>query len=109
MEREAREYTEKKCPQKLDAIDMFVMDSMVYHNDGSNVLYYYNSVNTDSAGLEAFDKMKDEMQNILLQGIVNAPDLRHVRENGVTVTYIYRDKITGDVIGKFTFTKEDYE
>jgi len=109
FEREAREYTEKNCPQKLDQEGVFVLDSMVFRNDGSRVMRNFYTVDLDSAGLQAFNEKTEDMRKLLLDAIQNSADMRNVRDEGLSVEYIYRDKSTGKEIGVFRFTKEDYE
>ena len=78
FEREAKEYTERKCPQKLDKEGVFVLDSMVFRNDGSRVMRNYYTIDTDSAGLRAFQDKKEEMRSLLLDAIINSADMRGV-------------------------------
>ena len=40
IEREAREFTEKNCP-RAEFEDLIILDSLVFHNDGSNNFTYY--------------------------------------------------------------------
>lgn len=108
FEREAKEYTERKCPQKLDKEGVFVLDSMVFRNDGSRVMRNYYTIDTDSVGLRAFQDKKEEMRSLLLDAIINSADMRHVREEGLSIEYIYCDKNTGEEVGRFLFDSEDY-
>lgn len=108
FEREAREYTEKKCPQKIDTEGIFVLDSVVF-DKLSNTKHFYNSVMSDETVKQAFEEKKNEMYDQLLSAIINDPTLRQLKEEGITIVYSYADRDTGDSLGSFTFTKDDYE
>ena len=67
-----------------------------------------HTIDTDSAGLRAFQDKKEEMRSLLLDAIINSADMRHVREEGLSIEYIYCDKNTGEEVGRFLFDSEDY-
>ena len=115
LEREARELTEKNCPQRITPDGTVILDSIVYHNDGSNEIKYYYNVNADNDGVLALQLQKKELERQLLSGINNSIDLRHVKEMGVTIVHYY-NRIVTDSLGQtkteniltFQFTKNDY-
>ena len=116
LEREARELTEKNCPQRVTPDGTVILDSIVYHNDGSNEIKYYYTVNTDNDGVLALQLQKKELERQLLSGINNSIDLRHVKEMGVTIVHYYNRTVTDSVgppktenILTFEFTKNDYQ
>lgn len=115
LEREARELTEKNCPQRITPDGSVILDSIVYHNDGSNEIKYYYNVTTDNDGVVALQLQKKELERQLLSGINNSIDLRHVKEMGVTIVHYYNRLVT-DSLGQpkteniltFRFTQDDY-
>ena len=116
LEREARELTEKNCPQRVTPDGTVILDSIVHHNDGSNEIKYYYTVNTDNDGVLALQLQKKELERQLLSGINNSIDLRHVKEMGVTIVHYYNRTVTDSVgppktenILTFEFTKNDYQ
>lgn len=116
LEREARELTEKNCPQRITPDGTVILDSIVYHNDGSNEIKYYYTVNTNNDGVLALQLQKKELERQLLSGINNSIDLRHVKEMGVTIVHYYNRTVTDSVgppktenILTFEFTKNDYQ
>ena len=116
LEREARELTEKNCPQRITPDGTVILDSIVYHNDGSNEIKYYYTVNTNNDGVLALQLQKKELERQLLSGINNSIDLRHVKEMGVTIVHYYNRTVTDSVgppktenILTFKFTKNDYQ
>ncbi len=109
LERETQEYTKRNCPQKFDAEGSIILDSLVFHNDGKNEYVYHYSIQHDLALPEIFGKMRDEMQTSLLNGIRNSAELRHIKDEGMTLIYKYYDTSTHKVVSTFKFTKEDYE
>ena len=116
LEREARELTEKNCPQRITPDGTVILDSIVYHNDSSNEIKYYYTVNTDNDGVLALQLQKKELERQLLSGINNSIDLRHVKEMGVTIVHYYNRTVTDSVgppktenILTFEFTKNDYQ
>lgn len=116
LEREARELTEKNCPQRITPDGSVILDSIVYHNDGSNEIKYFYTVNTDDEGALALQLQKKELERQLLSGVNNSIDLRHVKEMGVTIVHYYNHTVTDSVgpprtenILTFQFTKNDYQ
>ena len=109
FERETREFTEKQCPKIIGPEKMFTLDSLVFHDDGTNDFIYYYSVKTDSIGINSFNEKRDELTNMLISGIINSPELRHVKEAGLNIVYVYKNAEDNKEIARFTFTKDDYE
>ena len=109
LERETQEYTRKNCPQKFDAEGSIILDSLVFHNDGKNEYVYHYSLQHELAMPETFSQMRDELKTSLLNGIKNSAELRHIKDEGMTLKYVYYDASTHKVVASFRFTKEDYE
>lgn len=115
LEREAQELTERNCPQRITPDGTVILDSIVFHDDGSNEIKYFYRVNTDDEGVVKLQLQKKQIQQSLLSGVNNSIDLRHVKEMGVTIAhYYYRiktdslDNSRREEILTFRFTKDDY-
>lgn len=116
LEREARELTERTCPQRITPDGSVILDSIIYHDDGSNAIHYYYQVNTDDEGVLKLQLQKQELEKQLLSTVKNSIDLRHVKEMGVTIVSHF-DRIRTDSLSRsrreevltFQFTKADYQ
>ena len=115
LEREAQELTERTCPQRIMPDGSVILDSIVYHDDGSNEIGYFYQVNTDDEGVVKLQLQKKELERQLLSTVINSIDLRNVKEMGVTIVSHF-DRVKADSLGNqrreeiltFRFTKEDY-
>ena len=107
LEREAKEYTVRHCPKTMDPIT--VLDSVVFHNDGSlDYIYYYSVTMTDELR-ENFETVREEVREQTLKGVRNSIELKMVKEAGLNIIYLYRDAETGEEIMKNSYTREDYQ
>lgn len=107
IEREAREFTEKNCP-RAEFDDLIVLDSLVFHNDGSNNFTYYYSIHGDSTAIAEMHAKYDELYTALLTAVRNSVDLRHIKAEGLNIIYAYYNPESGEEIAAFTFYPEDY-
>ena len=107
LEREAKEYTVRHCPKTMDPIT--VLDSVVFHNDGSlDYIYYYSVTMTDELR-ENFETVREEVREQTLKGVRNSIELKMVKEAGLNIIYLYRDAETGEEIMRNSYTREDYQ
>jgi len=107
FERETREYTERNCPKEVDAIT--VLDSMVFHNDGSlNYIYYYTVTLTDEQR-ETFKAKLDDIKDGVAKGLRNSIEVKAMKEAGLNFVYVYRDAVSGKLVAKYTVTRKEYE
>lgn len=108
FEREAREYTEKHCPQQLDEFTR--IDSIVYvkDNEAGDLRLFYTLTLTDEMRKVVMEKL-DDIGKEDLRIVRNSPIYAKHKEYGVSFTYIYHDAERGDKIAEFHFTKKDYE
>lgn len=109
FEREAREYTEKHCPQRLED-GLTVLDSMVFVKDGGagTLQLYYSLYLTDEERKQVMDKLGD-LGDYNLRIVRNSVLFAKHKEAGVSFTYIYHDANKGDKIAEYHFEKKDYE
>ena len=104
--REAREYT-KNCPH-AEFGDVIFLDSLTCPNDGSNTLTYHYSIHGDSTDIAAVVNNYNDLFSALLGAVRNSVDLRHVKAEGLNITYTYYNSETGEEITSFCFKPEDY-
>ena len=107
IEREAREFTEKNCP-RAEFEDLIILDSLVFHNDGSNNFTYYYSVHGDSMEMAEMVAQYELLQGELLKAVRNSVDLRHIKSEGLNIIYSYYNPDTKQEIASFCFKPEDY-
>lgn len=106
FEREAREFTEKKCPQNFD--NGIVLDSMVFHQGAENVMEYNYTVSGRLDDAAVFGELMKEIEPKMLSGVKSAVDLKDLKSNGITISYRYLSSKTGKELYRMNFTKEDY-
>lgn len=107
IEREAREYTIRNCPKTVDQIT--VLDSVVFHNDGSMNYTYYYKVTLNDEQRKTFSTILNDIKEQTIRGVRNSIELKTMKEAGVNFVYTYRAADTGKAIASFSVKKEDYE
>ena len=102
--REAKEYTEKNCPTKMD--NNITLDSMTFERDTHTLHYYYTLT-----GFADQDSVLEKVDALgaLKEDLKNSTSLRVYKENKYRFAYTYRSgkdpkKIKLDVV----FTDKDY-
>ena len=106
-EREAREFTAKQCPRRLDPGT--IMDSLTF-NVGTRSLQYCYTVDGElDNDLVMQPELLDDFREELLKNVINSVDLKQYKEKEITFEYIYFSKATGKKRLHLTFTPKDYE
>ena len=103
--REAREYTEKKCPA-LVTKDVTI-DSVTFDQRTHTMSYYYTmgGVMDDAAALKQHD-----VRGMLLKELKNTTSMQLYKEAGYNFRYIYfSKKEKGKKLFKTTFKEKDYK
>ena len=104
--REAKEYTEKQCPRRMDICTD--MDSLTYDLETHTLNYYY----TVEGELDTDSMMNEEncgkIEELLRKNVINSVELKTYKENGINFSYCYHSKTTGKVRFKACFTPKDY-
>ncbi len=103
-EREAKEYTRRNCPMKMDSNS--ILDSLVFERSTRTIHYYYTL--TGFADRDSVLEQVDAV-NVLRNEVKNSTALRIYKENKFNVAYTYRSqkdpkKIRMEVV----FTEKDY-
>lgn len=107
FEREAREFTEKNCPQHLDPIT--TLDSLVFEPAGVGTLKQYYTLDLDDESREAFMNKLGEIGDTNLKIVKNSVLFIKHKDAGVTFSYIYFDAATGDKLVQYDFMEEQYK
>ena len=102
--REAKEYTVKKCPYKMD--DNITMDSMTFERDTHTLHYYYTLT-----GFADRDSVMEEVDAVgaLKEDLRNSTTLRVYKENKYRFAYTYHsEKDPKKIRLEVVFTDKDY-
>ena len=103
--REAREYTKKNCPVKLD--DNTTLDSLTFERDSHTLHYYYTLTGVaDQAGLlngtEVTKALKEELKN--------TTSMKVYKDNKYKFAYTFcSEKDPKKVLYEATLTEKDYQ
>ena len=85
--REAKEYTEKNCPMRMDK--NIILDSMAFERDTHTLHYYYTL--TDFADQDGIME-KVDARGALKEELKNSTNLRVYKENKFRFAYTYRSE-----------------
>ena len=103
-EREAKDYTRRNCPMKMD--NNSILDSLVFDRSTHTIHYYYTLT-----GFADQDSILEKVNavEVLRNEVKNSTALRIYKENKFRVAYTYRSqkdpkKIRMEVV----FTEKDY-
>lgn len=107
FERETKDFTERNCPKRCDSIT--VLDSLVFHNNGTMDYEYYYTVELTGEQKDLFMREIRNLRDHCLDGIRNSVDLKNVKEAGLNIVLYYKEKGTGKNLAEFRYVKEDYE
>lgn len=103
--REAKEYTEKKCPAPVG--ENTVIDSLVFDR-GTHTMHYYYTLSGNADNAQAVSAV--DARNLLLNQIKNATSIKAYKDNGYNFAYTYYSaKDKGKVLFNVTFTEKDYK
>lgn len=103
-EREAKTYTEKKCPAPID--ENTTVDSMSFDRQTHTMSYYY-TLGGPADNKEALSKV--DPRKVLLEGLRNSTETKTCKDAGYNFRYVYRSRTTpGLVLFEVTFTAKDY-
>ena len=103
--REAKEYTAKNCPAKMD--QNIIMDSLTFEKQTHTLHYYYRltGVADREGSLDSIDAKK-----LLKDMLKNTTSMKTYKDNGYSFAYTYHsEKDPKKVLFETTFTEEDYK
>ena len=104
-EREAREYTEKKCPALI--VKNVTIDSMAFDKSTHTMTYYYtlDGVLDDAKALK-----EHNLRGMLHKELKNSTQTQLYKEAGYNFHYVYfSTKNNGTKLFEATFHKKDYQ
>jgi len=102
--REAKEYTKKNCPAKLEK--NINIDSLTFERETHTLHYYYTL--TGKADNEGVMEEINGVQ-ILKDNLKNSTALKTYKDNGYRFTYTYRsEKDPSKILMEVTLTDKDY-
>lgn len=104
--REAREYTQKQCPRRLDHAT--VLDSMVYDIPSRTLHYCYtleHELDNDSV---LTPEIRSLFREQLLKALNGSIDLKHHKEYGVAFEYRYYSRKNKRLLMQERFEAEEY-
>ncbi|MCM1313373.1 MAG: hypothetical protein NC206_08210 [Bacteroides sp.] len=107
FERETKDFTERNCQKKCDAIT--VLDSLVFHDDGTMDYKYYYSVELTSEEESLFMGQLEKLRAECLDGIRNSVELKNVKAAGLNIVLSYHEKGSQKKLAEFRYGKEDYQ
>ena len=103
--REAREYTESKCPMPIG--DNMILDSIVFDITTLTQSQYFRFI-----GVYDSDNINYSLHNakeILVKELKGTPSYKKLLERGVNFHYVYRStRYPEKIYLETTLTKEDY-
>lgn len=103
--REAKKYTEKKCPAPVG--ENTTIDSLVFDKQTHTMCYYY-TLSGIADDKDVIDKANP--RNALLQEVRNTTSTKTYKDAGYNFKYIYfSQKNRGTVLFQTLFTAKDYK
>ncbi len=101
--RQAKKFTEEKCPMQME---MQIMDSMVFDVPTRTLQKFYRL--TGEADRE--DLEFERLRQALIDELRNEPSYRVYRERGFNFEYVYRSESDPEkVLFEALLSKEDYQ
>ena len=107
--REAKEHTEKFCPQQVEA--GVILDSTTY-DMGTRTFKYWYSLHDQLDTPEAHMTMKEvrgQFRTELLRSLINSVKLKKCKEEGINFVYTYHSSLSKKLVLQEKFTKDDYK
>ena len=106
----AQDFTKRYCPKQLD--ELVMLDSVVYFMPHEGIPGQYTYFHTVS-GTEEEIRLLKEQENVahddILSKINNTQDLKTLKENGITIAYIFLSSKDGSTIFDFRYKKGEYK
>lgn len=104
FEREAHEFTQKKCPVMVDKCTR--LDSIIYDIHTHTVGYHY-TLSGEADNPEVYKT--NEVSSILLAEVKNSTIVKQQKDAGCSFLYTYRSaKDSAVILASVRITKEDY-
>ena len=104
MVREAQEYTQKHCPQRLD--DFTALDSMVY--DVSTRIYW-RCFSIDTSAASVVLSRKDVLKQYLVNELKGDAKWKTCKDEAINFGYVYKAIDNGQTVCTIILEPKDYQ
>ena len=107
-QREAKEYTQRFCPQKMDKY--ITLDSTTYDKKIKTYCYWYSiTKNTYTESIRTQLKSQEaDFRSKLLLMLINSVQLKSYKDNGINFEYVYKYSDEQSPFIRILFTRNDY-
>lgn len=107
-QREAKEYTQRFCPQKMDKY--ITLDSTTYDKKSKTYCYWYSIIkNTYTESIRTQLKSQEaDFRSKLLLMLINSVQLKSYKDNGINFEYVYKYSDEQSPFIRILFTRNDY-
>lgn len=107
-QREAKEYTQRFCPQKMDKY--ITLDSTTYDKKSKTYCYWYSiTKNTYTESIRTQMKSQEaDFRSKLLLMLINSVQLKSYKDNGINFEYVYKFSDEQSPFIRILFTRNDY-
>ncbi len=103
--REAKDYTDKKCPAQVGP--NITIDSLIFERS-SHTLHYYYTLNGNADNEKVIASA--DVRKALLNEVKNSTSIKTYKDNGYRFAYTYySQKDQGKVLFNAVFTEKDYK
>lgn len=103
LEREAREYTNRHCPQEVETGT--ILDSLVYNPQKRELTYFYSISATNEC---IFREKTPLLHELLKQRTINDVTFKDVKDHGVAFRYLYQSEENGNVVYQTLIKAQEY-
>ena len=103
LEREAREFTENRCPQEPEPETR--LDSTTYHPEQHVYTLWYSLAAANEAAMREQTAL---MHRLLVRELVGDVNYKMLKDEGITFRYVYRSQATGAVVYDTQVKAEEY-
>ena len=101
--KEAMEFTQKKCPSKID--ENTEIDSMTFDKSTHTLAYWYKLTGKADNPI-LFERVN--LRKSLVEQIKNSTSLQAYKDAGYSFRYVYRSQKENKIYFDATVTKKDY-
>lgn len=102
--REAKEYTKKNCPGRID--EHTTIDSLVFER-ATRTMHYYYTLKGNADDMEKINN--SDPSGLLLGQIRNSTSIKTYKDAGYNFAYTYHsEKDKGKILFQKTFTPKEY-
>ncbi len=106
-QREAREYTKKKCPVPIN--EVVTLDSLTF-DSGTLTIHYHYTVKGHADSEEVIERSKEQLASSLLAGLRNSTEMKVYMDAHYRFAYTYHSATHPEtVLWEAVYTDKDYQ